>query len=79
MELNFFQSALASIGLVIYWVLYAATNLACTYFVYQDSIKQPRLALKISPYWWAAFSLFGGIWTALIYWLMQHSTLSRQH
>jgi hypothetical protein len=27
------------------------------------------------PYWWAIFALHGGVWTALPYWVMQHSTL----
>jgi hypothetical protein len=76
-EMGFFSAMLGTLGLYIYWALYVVTSVACAFFVYQDAIKQPRLELKISPYWWATFSLIGGVWTALVYWLMQHSTLSK--
>ena len=76
-EPSFFQAILGTVGVYIYWVLYVLTSVACAYFVYQDAIKQPRLELKINPYWWAAFALIGGVWTTLVYWLMQHSTLSK--
>ena len=45
--------------------------------LYQDAIKQNRRALNIGPYWWAAFSLAGGIWSLFAYWLMEHSSLSK--
>lgn len=68
---------LASTWIYVYWFVYAIANLGCAYFVYQDAIKQNRRALNIGPYWWAFFSLLGGIWSLLVYWLMQHSSLSK--
>jgi hypothetical protein len=65
----------STIGLFLYWILYGLTNFGCAYFVYQDAIKQEKRALNIGPYWWGIFSILGGVWTLLAYWLMQHSTL----
>jgi hypothetical protein len=72
---SFAGAVFSSAWLYIYWILYGLTNCACAYFVYQDAIKQNSRALNIGPYWWGAFSLLGGVWTLLAYWLMQHSTL----
>jgi hypothetical protein len=44
--------------------------------VYQSAVLRKRAALNIGPYWWVLFTLVGGVWTLLIYWLMEHSTLS---
>ncbi len=76
-ESSLTQSILTTTWLYAYWVLYGVTNVACAYFVYQDAIKQNRCALNIGPYWWAAFSLAGGIWSLFAYWLMEHSSLSK--
>lgn len=63
----------------LYWAAYILTGIASAYFIYQDAIKQAKLALNISPYWWAFFALFGSFYTIAIYWLMQHSGLSRHN
>ncbi len=75
-EHSIFQALLGTTGLYTYWALYVATSIGCAYYVYQDAIKQARLVLNIHPYWWAALTLIGGVWTVLAYWLMQHSTLA---
>lgn len=66
-------------GVTIYWALYAITNIGCAYFVYQDAIKQTHRALNIGPYWWALFTVIGGVWPLIAYWLMQHSSLSKNN
>ncbi len=74
---SIYQALLGAAGLYAYWILYILTGIVSAYYVYQDSIRQERRALNIHPYWWAAFGLLGGVWTLLVYWLMQHSTLTR--
>ena len=59
-----------------YWIAHAVAIVAAAYFVYQSAVRRKRAALNIGPYWWALFTLVGGVWTLLIYWLMEHSTLS---
>ena len=78
-EQSFAQALFTGAWMYVYWILYAITNVGCAYFVYQDAIKQNRRALNIGPYWWAMFSLIGGVWPLLVYWLMQHSTLSKNN
>jgi len=74
------EQTVAFIGpwVTIYWVLYAITNLGCAYFVYQDAMKQSRHALNIGAGWWALFCIIGGVWPLLVYWVMQHSSLSNR-
>ncbi|MDB6061742.1 MAG: hypothetical protein JWM78_1845 [Verrucomicrobiaceae bacterium] len=74
---SIFQAFFGTAGIFVYWALYVATAFACAYYVYQDSIKQNRLPLKIHPYWWAAIALIGGVFAVLAYWVMQHSTLAK--
>ena len=71
------QVLFGSAALYLYWLLYVATSLGSAFYVYQDAIRQPRRALNISPYWWAAFALIRSIWTLAAYWLMQHSSLAK--
>jgi hypothetical protein len=59
-----------------YWIAHAIAIVAAAYFVYQSAVRRKRAALNIGPYWWVLFTLVGGVWTLLIYWLMEHSTLS---
>jgi hypothetical protein len=66
-------------AIYIYWLLYALTNIACAFFVYQDAIKQNKRALNIGSVWWGFFSLLGGVWILLAYWIMQHSTLVKSN
>lgn len=77
---SIFQMLLATISagsLSAYWSLYALTGIACAYYVYKDAKKQGCLALNIRPCWWAVFSLIGGVWALVAYWLLQHSTLRK--
>lgn len=74
---SYFLAIFSSYGIYIYWILFAITNIGCTYFVYQDAIKQNKRALNIGATWWGLFTLLGGIWTLLAYWIMQHSTLTK--
>ncbi len=76
-EFSIFHSLLGSAGLYTYWALYILTGLACSYYVYQDVIKQTQRVLNIHPYWWVLFTLIGGVWTLLAYWIMQHSSIAR--
>jgi uncharacterized membrane protein YdcZ (DUF606 family) len=59
-----------------FWIVRAIAIVAGAYFVYQSAVRRKRAALNIGPYWWVLFTFVGGIWTLLIYWLMEHSTLS---
>ncbi len=59
-----------------YWIIWLLTNIGCTYFVYQSAIHRQHATMGINAYWWAIFSLLGGIWTLLIYWLIEQSMLS---
>lgn len=74
---SIFSALLGTAALYVYWIFYAATAIASAFYVYQDAIKQSRMALGIHPYWWAAFALLGSIWTLVGYWLMQHSSLRK--
>ena len=76
-EHSIYQALLGTAGLYTYWALYIATGIACAYYVYQDSIKQPRRVLNIHPYWWAALTLIGGVWAVMAYWIMQHSSFAK--
>ena len=76
---SFFQAIFGSAAVYFYWVVWIFTNIACTYFVYQSAIRRTSPALNIGAYWWAVFTLLGGIWTLFIYWLMEHSSLSRNN
>ena len=72
---SFFSAIFGATALYLYWAVWIMTNIACAYFVYQSAIHRKSNALNISAYWWALFTLLGGIWTLLIYWLMEHSSL----
>lgn len=39
--------------------------------------KTGQKTLLVSPYIWAFSVLVGGVFTAVVYWLMHHSTLTR--
>lgn len=39
--------------------------------------KMGQRTLLVSPYIWAFAVLVGGVFTAVVYWLMHHSTLTR--
>ncbi len=39
--------------------------------------KLGQKTLLVSPYIWAFAVLVGGVFTAVVYWLMHHSTLTR--
>lgn len=77
-EPSLYQALLGAAGLYVYWGLYIATGVACAYYVYQDAIKQSHVSLNIHPYWWAALTLIGGVWSLLAYWIMQHSSLVKR-
>jgi len=72
----FLGGGLATTWNSAFWIIRVVVILACAYFVYHSAIRRKRAALNIGPYWWVLFTLVGGIWTLLIYWLMEHSTLS---
>ena len=73
---SFLGSILPGALLYLYWAAWGIISIACAFFVYQSAIRRKRSALNIGPYWWAFFTLIGGIWTLLIYWLIEQSTLS---
>jgi hypothetical protein len=74
---TFIGSILPAIPLYLYWLAWALTNIGCAYFVYQAAIRRKRKALNVGPGWWAIFTLFGGLWSLALYWLMEHSSMSR--
>lgn len=76
---SFFQAVFGSAAVYLYWGFWIVTNIACTYFVYQSAIRRTSPAMNIGPYWWALFTLLGGIWTLFVYWLMEQSTLARNN
>ena len=73
---SFLGSILPGALLYAYWAAWGLISIACAFFVYQSAIHRKRAALGIGPHWWAFFTLIGGVWTLLIYWLIEHSTLS---
>ena len=72
----FFGSGLGTVWNAVFWIVRAIAVIAAAYFVYHSAIRRKRAALNIGPNWWVLFTLVGGVWTLLIYWLMEHSTLS---
>jgi hypothetical protein len=72
----FFGPGFGSVWNLIFWVVRAIAIIAAAYFVYQSAIRRKRAALNIGPNWWILFTVVGGVWTLLVYWLMEHSTLS---
>ena len=72
----FFGPGFGTVWNVVFWVIRAIAVVAAAYFVYHAAIRRKRAALNIGPNWWVLFTLVGGIWTVLVYWLMEHSTLS---
>lgn len=75
-EPSLFSTLFGATWVYAYWAVWATINIASAYFVYQAAIRRERAALNIGPYWWALFTLVSGIWALLIYWLIEHSTLS---
>jgi hypothetical protein len=75
-QASLIQAIFGSMTLYISWAVWLFSNIACAYFVYQSARRRTAPALNIGPYWWALFTLVGGIWTLFIYWLMEHSTLA---
>jgi hypothetical protein len=73
---SFIGAIFGAVWIYAYWIVWGLTSVACAYFVYQSAIRRKQAALGIGAYWWAFFTLLGGIWTLLIYWLIEHSTLS---
>lgn len=73
-----FSAIFGAAAVYLYWGVWILTNLGCAYFVYQSAIRRKSSALNISAYWWALFTVFGGVWTLLVYWLMEHSSLARR-
>ena len=72
----FFGEPLGTAWNSVYRIVHAIAIVAAAYFVYQSAIRRRQAALNIGPRWWVLFTLVGGIWTLLIYWVMEHSTLS---
>ena len=60
----------------VWWIVRAIAIIAAAYFVYQAAIRRKHAAMNIGAPWWALFTVVGGIWTILIYWLIEHSTLA---
>jgi hypothetical protein len=75
----FFGAGLGTVWNAVFWIVRAIAIIAAAYFVYQSAVRRKRAALNIGPNWWVLFTLVGGVWTLLIYWLMEQSTLSVQH
>ena len=73
---SFVGAVFGAAWIYAYWIGWGLTSLASAYFVYQSAIRRKSAALNIGAYWWALFTLVGGIWTLLIYWVIEHSTLS---
>ena len=72
----FFGAGFGTAWNALFWGIRAIAIVAAAYFVYQAAIRRKRAALNIGPNWWVLFTLVGGVWTLLVYWLMEHSTLS---
>jgi hypothetical protein len=72
----FFGETVGAIWRLLYWIARVIVVIGCAYFVYHSAIRRKRPAMNIGPYWWTLFTVVGGIWTLLIYWLMEHSTLA---
>ena len=76
-QITFFQTFFGAGLLYFYWMIWIVSNIACAYFVYQSALRRTAPALNINAYWWALFTLMGGIWALFVYWVMEHSTLVR--
>ncbi len=75
-QTSLFGAVFGAAWVYLYWGAWGLTSIACAYFVYQDAIRRKHAALKIGAYWWALFTLIGGVWSLLAYWLIERSTLS---
>lgn len=62
---------------IIWALLLAATHLALTVIVYQDAKRLSQAALGISPFLWLGITFSLPIIGMFIYWIMNHSSLSR--
>lgn len=65
--------------LSIFWlVIFIPTHIASSAIVYRDARHNQRSALNITPFLWFGFAFSLPILGMFIYWLMTHSTLSKQ-
>ena len=74
----FIGGGLGTVWNSLFWIARAIAVVAAAYFVYRSAVRRKRAVMNIGPNWWVLFTLVGGLWTLLIYWLMEHSTLSVQ-
>ena len=72
----FFGAGFGTVWNLVFWIVRAIAIIAAAYFVYHSAIRRKRAALNIGANWWVLFTVVGGVWTLLVYWLMEHSTLS---
>ena len=69
-------SLIAILFLLVWQKASLLPHIAGAFFVYQCAVRRQQATMNINPYWWAFFTLTGGLSTLLIYWLIEHSTLS---
>ena len=62
---------------IIWALLLIATHLALTVIVYRDAKRLSQVALGISPFLWLGITFSLPIIGMFIYWIMNHSSLSR--
>ena len=68
----------AGVFIPIFWfVMFIPTHLASSVIVYRDARNLEWSALGIKPFLWFGIAFSLPILGMLIYWVMNHSTLSR--
>lgn len=77
-----FNSQSIMIWSVVAFSVTAFVHIAFSVGVYGDAIKQqeqkPLGTAFVGPFFWAIAVLLGGVFVAGVYWLLHHSSLSKQ-